>query len=206
MAGELLNFDTLAADNIRTLKVPNPSFKKPLVIVFVGIPASGKSTLTEKLTEKFPMTALSEENLTSFLSPRATIFKRNSEDVFKLAVKSIEHLVRSGKACIYDANIKTRELRAFVKQTVEASGGSYLLIHTDCPRETCYERLQKHNLAVGRGDVKGFILDKDFFEFEASSTKPPSPEEIHLTYNCVNPESFYQVLPLIEKKLNEGGV
>ena len=199
-----MDFDILADDNIRTLKVPAPSFRKPLVIVFVGIPASGKTTLTEKLAEKFPLTVLGEENMTAFISPRATIFKRGSEEVLKLAVKTIEHLVRLGKACIYDANAKSREQRALIKQTAEASGGSYLLIHTNCPRESCYGRLQKHNLAVERGESKGFILDKDYFEFEAASTKPPSTEEIHLTYNCENPESSYQLLPLIEKRLNEG--
>ncbi len=204
MGGSLLNFGTLADDNIRTLKVPAPSFRKPLVIVFVGIPASGKTTLTGKLAERFPLTVFGEENITAFLSPRATIFKRNSEEVFKLAVKTIEHLVRLGKACIYDANMKSREQRTLIKQTVEASGGSYLLIHTSCSRESCYGRLQKHNLAVGRGESKGFILDKDYFEFEAASTKPPVTEETHLTYNCENPESSYQLLPLIEKRLKEG--
>jgi predicted kinase len=174
------------------------------MIIFVGIPASGKTTLTGKLAEKFPLTVLSEENMTSFLSPRATIFKRNSEEVFKLAVKTIERLVKLGKACIYDANVKSREQRGLIKQTVEASGGSCLLIYTNCPRESCYSRLQKQNLAVERGEEKGFILDKDYFEFEASSTKPPSLEELHLTYNCENPESFYQILPLIERRLSEG--
>jgi predicted kinase len=204
MSSILLNFDTLADDNIRTLKVPAPSFRKPLIIIFVGIPASGKTTLTEKLAEKFPLTVLSEENMTAFLSPRATIFKRNSEEVFKLAVKTIERLVKLGKACIYDANVKRREQRGLIRQTVEESGGLYLLIYTNCPRESCYGRLQKQNLAVERGEEKGFILDKDYFEFEASSTKPPSPEELHLTYNCENPESSYQILPLIEKRLSEG--
>ena len=204
MSSNLLNFDTLADDNIRTLKVSAPSFRKPLIIIFVGIPASGKTTLTEKLAEKFPLTVLSEEKMTSFLSPRATIFKRNSEEVFKLAVKTIERLVKLGKACIYDANVKRKEQRGLIKQTVEASGGSYLLIYTNCPREGCYSRLQKQNLAVERGEEKGFILDKDYFEFEASSTKPPSLEELHLTYNCENPESSYQILPLIERRLSEG--
>ncbi|HEX7455859.1 MAG TPA: ATP-binding protein [Candidatus Nanoarchaeia archaeon] len=203
MSNGLLDFETLAADNIRTLKGPSTSFKKPLVIILVGIPGSGKTTLARKLVEKFPLTILNEEDMTSFLSPRATIFKKSSTEVFQLATKTIEQLVKSGKACIYDANIKTREQRELLKKTVEDFGGGSLLIYLDCPKEICYERLQKQNLAIERGETKGFILDKDFFEFEAYSTRIPSPEEQHVSYSCQASEGFFQIVPLVEKRISQ---
>jgi len=174
-----LDFDVLAKDNIRTLEVPTPSFRRPAVFILVGLPVSGKTTLTHKLTDKFPLTILSEEDMGAFLSPRATIFERNSPEVFQLAIKTIEKLVRLGKACIYDANVKTREQRKLIKQVVEDAGGSYTLIYLTCSKEGCYKRLQKHNLAVERGEARGFILNKDLFEFETSSTDLPTTEEAH---------------------------
>jgi len=198
-----LNFETLAEDNVRTLKVPGPVFDKPLVVIMVGTPSSGKSTLTKKLAEKFPLTVFSEEYMTSFLSPRATFLKRNSAEVFQLAVKTIESLMRKGKASIYDANIKTRQQRDLIKVVVEENGGTYLLIYLNCPKEVCYQRLQKHNLEVNRGESKGFILDKDFFEYEVSSTKAPAPDEINVVYSCTGAESFYKISDLIGKALNQ---
>ena len=198
-----LDFDVLAKDNIRTLRVPEASFKKPLCVILVGIPESGKTYLTKSLSEKFPLTVLSEEAMMAFLSPRATIFKRNAVEVFQLATRTIEYLIKMGKACIYDANVKTREQRGLIKTIVEQDGGSYLLIYTSCPKELCYRRLQKHNLAVTQGEAKGFIMDRDYFEYEAVSTRPPVLDEHHLVYNCENPETLFLINAAIDKRLKE---
>jgi len=203
MNGASLDFEILAEDNIRTLKVPTVSFKKPLCIILVGIPCSGKTYLTEKLVEKIPLAVLAEEDMMAFLAPRATIFQRNSLEIFQLATKTIEHLIKKGKACIYDANVKTREQRQLLKAVVEEAAGSYLLIHLKCPKETCYERLQKHNLAVNRGETKGFILDKDFFEYEVASTRIPATDEYHLTFDPQNLEDTSSIFSTIESRLKE---
>ena len=197
-----LDFDVLAKDNIRTLKLPTLVFRRPAVFILVGLPVSGKTTLSRRLAEKFPLTILAEEDMSAFLSPRATIFGRSSPEIFQLAIKTVEKLVRLGKACIYDANVKTREQRKLIRQVVEQAGGIYTLIHLNCSKEGCYKRLRKHNLAVERGEAKGFILDKDLFEFEASSTDLPTTEEAHLGYNSEDPESIYQLFPQVERIVN----
>ena len=201
--GEYLDFGVLAEDNIRTLSVPQAVSKKPLCVILVGIPESGKTFLTQKLSEKFPLTILSEEAMTAFLSPRATIFKRSALEVFQLATKTIERLIKMGKCCIYDANIKSPEQRSLIKTVVEQSGGSYLLIHSSCPKELCYGRLQKHNLEVARGEKKGFIMDKDYFEYEVVSTRAPVVDEHHLVYNCENQESLFPIISAAERRLKE---
>ena len=203
MDGTALNFVILAEDNIRTLKVPSVSFKKPLCVILVGIPCSGKTYLTEKLAEKIPLSVLAEEDMMAFLAPRATIFRRGSLEIFQLASKTIEHLIKKGKACIYDANVKTREARQLLKTVAEGAGGSYLLIYLNCPKETCYERLRKHNLEVTRGETKGFILDKDFFEYEVASTRVPAADEHHLTYNGETPEEASLIFSAVENRLKE---
>jgi predicted kinase len=203
MSSSDLNFDVLAEDNIRILNAPAVLFKKPLCIILVGIPSSGKTWLTRKLRDKFPLTVLAEEDMMAFLAPRATIFKRGAIEVFQLACKTIEHLIKKGKACVYDANIKTREQRMLLKSIVEESGGSYLLIYMDCPKETCYSRLQKRNLEVMRGETKGFILDRDFFEYEVASTRVPAADEYHLTYSSQGLEETSPIFSAVGSRLKE---
>lgn len=198
-----LDFDVLAEDNIRILEVPNENFKKPLCVILVGYPGAGKTYLVERIKQKFPLTVLSEEDMTSFLSPRATIFKRGAVEVFTLAIKTIEHLLKKGKSCIYDADIKTREQRNLIEKVVELAGGSYLLVLVNCPKEECYERSQKQNLEISRGDAKGFIVDRDFFEFEVASTHLPAPDEHHINYDGQNEEAPLQLYPVLEERFKQ---
>jgi predicted kinase len=196
-----LNFSLLATDYVRTIKVPETSFRKPLCIVLVGYPGSGKTLLVEKLAEKLPLTVLSEKEITAFLAPKATLFKRGSLEVFSLALETMVQLMLSGKACIYDGNIKIREQRELVKRKIEAAGGTYRVIAIKTPKEICYERVQKQNLAITGGNAKGFILDKDYFEYEATSTRLPTPEEQHTTYTGQDQERLLRMVAVVENLL-----
>ena len=196
-----LNFNVLAEDNIRTLKVSSQTFPKPLSIILVGYPGAGKTFLVERFKNETPVTTFSEKNLTDFLAPRATPLKREATEVFQLAVKTIEHLLIKGKACVYDGNLKTREQRELVKKVVEDAGGRYLLISIDTPKEICYSRVQKQNLAVGRGEAKGFILDKDLFEYEVATTKLPPLEESHYIFDGQTQESLVRTILYVKNLL-----
>lgn len=199
MANDSLNFDVLAEDNIRTLKIPESNYKKPPCVIFTGYPGSGKTFLAGRLQEQFPFTVLKEKDIMSFLAPRATVFERGAVEVFELAYRSIDKLTSLGKACVYDGNVKTKEQRQLIKKIVEQSGGSYLLIYIKASRELCYSRVQKQNLGVTRGDEKGFILDKDYFEYEIATTQLPPIEEPHVVHLSESPESVSQIMAIVGK-------
>ena len=78
-----------------------------------------------------------------------------------------------------------------------------MLIYLDCPKKVCYQRLQKHNLEVTRGESKGFILDRDLFEYEVSRTRAPASDEINVVYSCTNTQSFYKISSLVREALDQ---
>lgn len=201
MGTQQLNFSLLATDYVRTIKVPEASFRKPPCVVLVGYPGSGKTHLVEKIAEKLPLTILSEKEITAFLAPKATLFKRGALEVFTLALETMVQLVLGGKACIYDGNVKIREQRELIKKKIEAAGGTYYLVAIKTPKEICYERVQKQNLAITGGNAKGFILDKDYFEYEATSTRLPTPEEQYTTYIGRDPEHLLRMVDVVENLL-----
>jgi len=201
MNGEPLNFDVLADDNLRTLKLPDVSFKKPVCIFLVGYPGSGKTYLVKKITEQFPVTALIEKDMTNLLAPRATPIERGAVEVFQLAYKTIERLIVSGKACIYDGNVKTKEQRDLIRKAVEDAEGEPVLIYVKADKDLCYLRVKKQNLGVTRGEEKGYILDKDYFEYEIVTTRLPSQDETYIVHDSQNTESIYKVMTIIGKKL-----
>ena len=194
MMSSKINFEVLAEDNIRIIKVPEQTFRKPVCVVLVGYPGSGKSFLAKKIKNEVPLAVFSENGITEFLAPRATVVKRDAVEVFQLALKTIEHLLVMKKACFYDGNIKTKEQRQLIKKVVEEQGGQYLLIYLSTPKKLCYERIHKQNLAIATGESKGFILDKDLFEYEVATTSTPSTDEIHFTFNGKSQENLVQTI------------
>lgn len=187
MAEEVLeNIDVLVKDNIRIIPLPTKRFKKPLAIILIGPPFSGKSALVERLAKAFPLAILSEDRMREFLAPRATFFKRGAPEIFLLASKTMEALMKDGISCIYDATIKKRADRELLRKLVTEAGGRTALIHIDIPQEEAYKVLAKVNAQVVRGDSRGFVMDKDFFRYELHSTQKPTPDEQPIVVNTLH--------------------
>lgn len=194
-----INLDILAEDNVRTLEIPKGKLGSPTVIGLIGIPGSGKTFLAKSLVQSLPITLLSEEEMLKFLAPRLTFFNRAQDQVVILALKTMEKLIKRGVSCIFDFNIKKRHDRQIFKQTVEAAGGKFLLIHVDVDKEEAYKRITKGNYEVTRGEKKGVILNKDLFEYEVTSTMVPIAEEKAIKFNSNNPEGINILLEQIPR-------
>jgi len=179
------NLDVLVKDNIRILSLPKETSPHPLAIILVGPPFSGKTALVETLSQKFPLVVLSESQMGAFLAPRATFFKRGEDEIFLLASKTMEELVRMGYNCIYDASIKKRKDRLYLQNLVTNAKGKMALITCVIPENEVYARLQKRNSEIVRGDRKGFIMDKDLMKYELNSIEPPTKEEHPFVYQAL---------------------
>ena len=182
----LQNIDVLVKDNIRIISLPAKRFKKPIAIILVGPPFSGKSALVDRLSKAFPLAILSEDRMREFLAPRATFFKRGAPEIFLLASKTMEALLKDGISCIYDATIKKRADREFLRNLMSAAGGRMALIYIDIPEEEAYKVITKVNAQVVRGDSRGFVMDKDFFRYELNSTERPLPDEQPIVVNTLH--------------------
>lgn len=196
----LPNIETLVADNIRTLKIPQIKSSHPLVVIMTGIPSSGKSYLATKLAENIPVCILSEAAMRHFLARGASFFDRKTEKIHELGVPTILRLLQMGVNTIYDSNIATRRLRELIKSRVEKADGRFILIYLNCPKEVAYERVKKHNVEIMQGDKEGFIMDIDFFNYEVAKTQVPSVSESPLTYD--SSQNSNQLQNLIQKIKN----
>ena len=196
---EQIDLNILAEDNVRTLELPKGKLGIPTVVGLIGIPGSGKTYLSKYLVQSLPIALLSEEEMLKFLAPRLTFFNRAQDQVVVLALKTMEKLIKKGVSCIFDFNIKKRHDRQIFKQTVEAAGGKFILIHVDVDKEEAYKRITKGNYQVTRGEKKGVILNKDLFEYEVASTMVPIAEEKALKFNSNNPEGMETLLLQISK-------
>lgn len=197
------NIENLVRDNIRILSLPKNKLAKPLAIIMVGLPGSGKTTLVEKLTKLLPLVILSDEAMAHFLLPhKATFFKHSQKEFLLLATKTMEELVAQGYSCIYDSNVKSREDRDVIRALVQSKGGRTILVYLKIPLSEAFKRVEQQNLAISRGEKKGFILNKDLFYYEASTTELPSNEEEKLIYDSLDRDSFFTLKEQIDTKVS----
>lgn len=181
----LINLDLLVKDNIRMLTLPVKRFDHPVAIVLIGAPFSGKTTLVARLSKKFPLVLLSDSEMAAFLAPRATFFERGTQEIFLLASKTIEELIRQKVSVIYDASINKRRDREFLRKFVSNAGGRMVLIHMTLPQKEAYQRLEQSNAQIVGGDRKGFIMDKDLFRYELNSIEKPTSDEYPIICNAL---------------------
>lgn len=187
----LANLDTLVTDNVRILKIPRIKLKQPLAIILVGFLGSGKSTLAARIANDFPLVVLSDEAMSHFLLPyKATFLQHSQKDFLALAIATMERLISEGVSCIYDSNIKFTDDRRIIKQMVEAAGGKLVTIHLTLSKEEALRRIEQQNFQVSRGEKKGFIVNKDLFDYEVLSMQIPSNEEDHLVFESTKPENY----------------
>lgn len=183
---KIVNLALLVKDLIRIIHLPKRVSGRPVGIILVGPPFSGKTTFVKLLASQFPLAVLSESDIGAFLAPRATFFQRGSEEIFVLASKTIEELTRQKICSIYDASINKRAERALLKKLVTEAGGRLVLIHFTMPEEEAFMRLEKINAQIIRGDRKGFIMDRDLLRFELHNIEAPPPEENPIIVNTTN--------------------
>ena len=180
---KVFNLERLVLDNIRTITLPSKRFTYPVAVILVGGPFSGKTTLVSFLAKHIPLVMLSEVNMASFLAPRATFFKRGTEEIFLLASKTIEQLIKQRVSVIYDASVKKRSDREMLRNLVTEAGGKLLVVHLTLPEEEVYRRLQTNNAEIVRGDRKGFIMDKELFRYELNTIEHPNTDEAPIAYD-----------------------
>jgi predicted kinase len=203
----VFNIEQNATDFIRTLEKPDQKYNKPIAIILIGVPAAGKSYFCQNIVSSLPFTLVSENSIQSFLVPKITFFERGTGQILDFARETIKQLTKMGFNSILDMNLKTFVQRDMFRLTVQEVGGEVVMVHLTCPNEVCFDKIKKRNLEIQRGDVKGFIMDWDYFLFEVNSTGEPIQSENAISYDSsTNGQQMKKIAKYLEDKLEEHGI
>ena len=189
---------------IKNLKLPQEKSKKPLVILFMGRVASGKTYLAKRIIKALPVFAyLRVDKIRPQLVKKPTFSDEEHELVFGAIDRVIKQLVKDGYNVIYDANLKKREYRRRLGKVIKKAGGKVLVIYTQCSSKRALNRIRYRNWQIRKGKKRGFIIPMDYYQFHyfgPSEFEPPLKSEEAIIYNSEhNGMQFRRVIAKIKK-------
>lgn len=117
------------------------------LVLLVGIPGSGKTTLSKRLTDR-GFTRLCADDI------RQTLFadageQRDPEKVFEIFFQQLDDAFKQGLNVVVDnTNINTKHRQPILKKAIEAGYEDIQLWVLDTPLEVCIERNRARERAV----------------------------------------------------------
>ena len=106
-----------------------------------GLPASGKSSITQELMKKLdalgvPVVVLESDKMRMILTPEPTYSDKEREQFYRAIVLIGELITQSGMNVIFDATANKRGYRDHARSVIRR----FVEVYVDCPLEICMKR------------------------------------------------------------------
>ena len=159
---------------------------KPLLIVFLGFPGSGKTYFARQLAEKLRAVTLNSDamRLAMFGSlERIDEIRRIDNarlyvDVFGAMNYAARQALKAGHSVVYDAQQTKRENRRGIEQLAQESGAIPVLIWIKTSREVALKRGQERD---ARDDSQQYDAEKMAYlidRFDSANDMPEADENV----------------------------
>lgn len=156
----------------------------PLVIIFMGRVASGKSSMSRKLGERLRINRFTSDRTRKQIAglpllerPPEEVRERlyspeMNEKTYSALYKNMEASVENGKSVILDATFNRPGARKAVIERAGILNVPYVFIETSAPEETLKMRLKR------RDEEGGSVSDARLEDFEMLNERFVPPEEL----------------------------
>ncbi|MGH7974875.1 MAG: AAA family ATPase [bacterium] len=135
------------------IQPPKPNFQ---LMLLIGAPGSGKSTVRQQLVAKYPdLKVISMDDRRKELTGDANNQSRNKE-VFSWQARELQKAMENRQNTIIDATNTSRKLRATLWRVAREHGALCSAIYFDLPLATLLERNAKRERNVPEDVVKRF--------------------------------------------------
>ncbi len=181
---------------------------KPLLVVFIGFPGSGKTYFATRLGEKLKALVLNSDamRLSMFGSHerieqiRSTDKPRLHDDVFGAMDYAAKQALLAGHSVVYDAQQAKRENRLNIERIASEGGALPLLVWIQTDPDVAKQRGQKRE---ARNDSHVYSAEKMDYLVDRFSTKTELPEPSENVIEISGEIPFEQQYDAFLQKLEE---
>lgn len=136
-----------SADLIESqLTLPAHRTIKPVLIVMVGLPGTGKSTLAREIAQALPAAVVESDWVRKTLFPAPTHSGQESYFVHRVARAVIGRLLRRGISAISDATNLVEFHREFLYHMADQNGAGLLVVQVVAPEDVIQQRLEQRRV------------------------------------------------------------
>jgi predicted kinase len=182
---------------------------KPLLIVFVGIPGSGKTTFSRQLAKEIHAVTINSDALRLAMwgshdvveAARATPEKRTELHAMTLGVMNyfVQQVLRAGVTCIFDANGNRKEDRARTVAFAHENDAIPIVIRLRTPEAVTIERMVHRNNAE---DQLTFDQEKAYYIARQASDEIEEPDVSEFVIEIKGDTPFSEQLEAFTEQIN----
>ena len=176
-------------------------FSRPTLWVFNGLPASGKSSLAQRLSTNFYMTVYRSDSIRKEKDPRQEVVpyghgrytEKNRRRVYTQMLALAQEKLKKGRSVILDATYSRRAWREEVFQLASDMDSNLIFVECDCSSETICSRLREREKYTGFSDARIQHLPEIVNHFEPITEFGP---QFHIKVNTEDSidENFHRIL------------
>jgi hypothetical protein len=167
---------------------PQPRGRRPVLILIVGLPGTGKSRFAARLATRTPLVILESDALRRLLFPTPAYSAAESRRLFAAIHAAIDRLLSQGTRCLLDATNITERHRQPLYDIADARGAKLVIVEVVAAREVIHQRLR------GRAQEAGARSDADVTVYERMR---PQREEISREHFVV--DTARDLAPAVEE-------
>lgn len=147
-------------DELDTL-LPDASFAREggSLLLMVGLPASGKSSIVEQLQKMMPFVQISTDGIRAQITYRPTYTASEMTNVYEISYQLIERRLRRGQRVVFDASNYLAARRERVMTLAQGCGAPVAVCLVQASQETVRKRLLQRVVGDRR---RGDLSDADW--------------------------------------------
>ena len=172
--------------------LPEPVVK-PAFVVVSGLPGTGKSHFSAKLSERLPFIVLESDALRKTLFPSPNYSAVESARLFQAIHLLIENLLKKGIPIILDATNLSERYRERLYSIADRLGVKLILVQVEAPPEVVHERLTKQRVPNSRS--------KSDADWEVYERMKLTVERIRRNHYVV--DTSRNIMPVLDKIVRE---
>ncbi len=152
------------------------SLNKPLVLIVVGLPGSGKSFFARQFSDTFHAPLVSQDEIRHVLYSEPTLTKQEQNIVDSMCLLQARELFKTHKTFIVDGHASTKSKRANLRKMAKDKDFDTLLVWVQTDVATAKYRSMKRSNRK-KDDTFNQSLSGMQYEELARSFSPPTGQE-----------------------------